>query len=93
MADDRDVHPIEKQLQEERAASLGRAGKRVEQALAELAAAGTPPPGDLIDEAATAVWYYLIVRESLRMYDHKAVLAIYGVPSFVLARVGVVKRT
>jgi len=28
-----------------------------------------------------------------KQHDHKAVLAIYGVPSFVLARVGVVKRT
>ena len=93
MTDDRDVHPIEKELQGERAASLGRAGKRVEEALAALAAAGSPPDGELVDEAATAVWYYLIVRESLRMFDHKAALAIYGVPSFVLARVGVVKRT
>lgn len=92
MAEDRDVHPIESQLQEERAASLGRAGRRVEAALAALEAAGAAPSEDLVDEAATAVWYYMIVRESLRMYDHKAALAVYRVPSFVLARVGVVKR-
>ena len=84
--------PIEAELQGERAAALGRAGRRVEEALAALAAAGERPAEPLIDEAATAVWYYMISRESLRMYDHKAALAIYGVPAYVLARVGVIKQ-
>lgn len=91
MADDRDEHPIERELQAERAASLGRAGKRVEDALAALVRGRDSAP-ELIDEAATAVWYYLITRESLRMYDHKAALAVYQVPGYVLARVGVVRR-
>ena len=93
MAEDRDeLHPIEKELQAERAAALGRAGKRVEDALAQLAQGSDSHP-DLIQEAATAVWYYMITRESLRMYDHKAALAIYQVPDYVLARVGVVRPT
>ena len=44
-----------------------------------------------LDEAATAAWFYMIVRESLRMYDHKAAFAIYRVPTRVIARVGVIK--
>lgn len=39
--------------------------------------------------AATAVWHYVIVRESMRMSDHAEV---YGVPKAVLAKVGVVRR-
>ena len=89
MADDRRdaLHPIEKELQGERAVALGEAGKRLERALAELGA-----DEDSLTEAATAVWYYMIVRESLRMYDHKAALAHYNVPNRVMARVGVIKR-
>ena len=84
---------IEKQLQEERAATLGKAGKEVETALREL---DTGVPGvsedELLDAAGTKVWYYLITRESCGMYDHKEALAIYGVPDRVIARVGVVRR-
>src|ERR1041385_6151347 len=85
MTDDREEHPIEKELQAERAAAHGRAGKRLEDALAALA--NNTRDLDLIDEAATAAWYYMITRESMRMYDHKAAFAIYGVPDYVLARV------
>jgi hypothetical protein len=38
------------------------------------------------------VWCYLIVRESLRMFDHKQALKVYGVPDRVMAKVGVVRR-
>lgn len=84
---------LEAELKNERAIALGRAGKKVEVTLAELA---TGVPGiaedELLDAAATAVWHYIIGRESLGMYDHKDALTIYGVPSRVMARVGVVRR-
>jgi len=80
---------IEKELEGERASSLGEAGKRLETALAAL---GESSDEELVHEAATAAWYYLIVRESLRMFDHKQALAIYGVPDRVMAKVGVVRR-
>jgi hypothetical protein len=84
---------IEAELREERAATLGKAGKAIEVALHELT---TGVPGltedELLDEAGTKVWYYLITRESCGMYDHKEALAIYGVPDRVLARVGVTRR-
>lgn len=84
---------VEQELQGERATGLGVAGKRIEAALAALAdPADLTPLDDRIDEAATAVWYYLIVRESLRFYDHEAAVALFGVPPHVMARVGVVKR-
>jgi hypothetical protein len=83
---------LEAELKNERASALGRAGKKVELALAELAS-GVPgiAEAELVDIAATAVWYYLIGREALGMYDHDEALKIYGVPDRVMARVGVVK--
>lgn len=87
------ISPIEQELQGERATALGLAGRRIEAALAALADAADPTPhDDKLDEAATAVWYYLIIRESLRFFDHQAALAHYGIPPQVIARVGVVKR-
>ena len=84
--------PIEAELQGERAFALGQAGKKVEATLAELAEnTKAALAEDLLDAAATAVWHYLIIRESLGMYDHPSALAIYGVPGKVLVRVGVVR--
>lgn len=84
--------PIEAELQGERAFALGQAGKKVEMALADLAVAKRMQLEDLLHDAATAVWHYLILRESLNMYDHTEALAIYGVPGPVLARVGVIRK-
>lgn len=85
--------PIEAELQGERAFALGEAGKKVERTLAELAAnANAKLAEDLLDDAATAVWYYLIVRESMGMFDHADALEIYDVPGRVLARVGAIRR-
>ena len=82
---------IEAELQEERAYALGLAGKKVEAAMADLERA--PDDEDLLDDAGTAVWHYLIVRESVHLFDHAEALAIYGIPGRVLARVGVIRRT
>jgi hypothetical protein len=83
---------LEAELENERAIALGRAGKKVEVALAELAS-GVPgiAEAELVDIAATAVWHYIIGREALRMYDHEDALKHFGVPARVMARVGVVK--
>lgn len=86
------MRAIEAELQEERAYALGLAGKKVEAALAELTAATPARVEDLLDEAGTAVWHYLIMRESLGLFDHKEVLALLGVPGRVLARVGIIRR-
>ena len=81
------VNVIEEQLQGERASSLGEAGKKLETALAAL-----DDSEDRLDEAANAVWEYMIVRESVHLFDHKQALAIFAVPPRVMARVGVIKR-
>ncbi len=87
-----DIDPmvaIEKELQAERASALGEAGRKLEKM---LAAFRENESDDTRDELATAVWHYLVLRESLAMFDHNAALAIYGVPDRVMARVGIYKR-
>jgi hypothetical protein len=83
------LNPIEEQLQAERASALGEAGRRLEAALMALSAAETE---DHLDEAATAAWYYMIVRESMHMFDHEHAFGIFNVPNHVIARVGVIKK-
>lgn len=85
----RTFEALERELEGERATALGEAGRKLEAALAELALGTTE---ERLDEAATAAWHYIILRESLRMYDHTAALEIYGVPPAVIARIGVMKK-
>ncbi|MDQ3370203.1 MAG: hypothetical protein M3680_32705 [Myxococcota bacterium] len=80
--DDDPMEAIEVELQGERAAARGEAGRRIDKALAAL-----DDTDDAIDELATAL------RESLHMYDHHEALAVYAIPSYVMARVGVIKRS
>jgi hypothetical protein len=80
---------IELELEGERASALGEAGRKLEAALAELALGETE---DRLDEAGMAAWQYIILRESVRMFDHEAALEVYRVPRSVLARIGVMKK-
>jgi hypothetical protein len=77
------MNAIDYQLRGERASALGEAGRALERAVAALA--GTD---ETLDVLATAVWHYMIVRESLGMHDHQAALDQFGVPRHVMARVG-----
>ncbi len=87
------IGAVEQELQGERASALGEAGRRIEATLAALEE-GTDARGIdvLLDEASTAVWYFIILRESLRWFDHEDALKAYGVPDRVKARIGVVKK-
>ena len=81
------INVIEEQLEGERASSLGEAGTKLEAALAALD--GTD---ERIEEAANAVWEYMIIRESVHLFGHDVALRYYNVPDRVMARVGVIKR-
>ena len=43
---------------------------------------------ELLHAAGTAVWHYMIARESLHMFDHRDALKHFDVPPRVMARVG-----
>ena len=86
------IAAIEHELQEERAYALGLAGKAVEAAMAAVTSASPQDLEQLLDDAGTAVWKYLILREALGLRDHKEVLEILAIPGRVLARVGIIRK-
>ena len=87
------VSIIDAELQQERGAALGAAGQRIEKALAALrefdGSGGDPadrPP--VLQEAATAVWYYFIQREACGIRDQRPAIEHYAIPREVLVRLG-----
>jgi hypothetical protein len=73
----------------EKAASLGRAGQRVEAALARLREAGESEERVvLLKAAAEAVHAYFIQRELCGLRRHDAAIREYDIPRAVLARLG-----
>lgn len=78
------------ELAEEMAISLGRAGRRAEQALARLREhQGTPEERVLLLKAAAeSVHAYFIQRELCGLRRHDDVIRDYAIPREVLARLG-----
>jgi hypothetical protein len=77
------------ELMEEQAYSLGRAGRKVEVALAALAEhSGGDGRAELVKAAADAVWGFLVQREVMGLRDRAAIVAHYGIPREVLVRIG-----
>jgi hypothetical protein len=85
---------LEYEIAEERASALGRLGRRLEAALAALAAC--PPTAtseptirdSLIEEAGYALWLFIVQRESCGLNDSTHAMQTYGVPGEVYARMG-----
>jgi hypothetical protein len=77
------------ELMEEQAQSMGRAGRKVEAALAALRDhPGGDGRGEVLKAAADAVWGFLVQREVMGLRDRAAVIAQYGIPREVLVRLG-----
>lgn len=89
------AHLLETELMIEKGASLGRAGRAVEAAIADLAAidAGTSkaPRQEAVDIAAALVWELLVQQEACGIRDQNMTYREYKVPADVRARVGAVK--
>ncbi len=88
---------LEYELASERADALGRNGRKVERALADLAAwrADDPDAGDrevLLESASQAVWAFFIQREICGLRNTREVIARYGIPGEVLSRLGAVRK-
>jgi hypothetical protein len=84
---------LEYEIAQERASALGRLGRRLEAALAALAAC--PPATSerairdrLVEEAGGALWLFIVQRESCGLNDSTHVMQDYGVPNEVYARMG-----
>lgn len=84
------LNPLDHEIAGEKAASLGRAGERVQSCLAALRASA-PDDGDrtaLVKSAAEAVYAYFIQRELCGLRRHQDVIRDYAIPGEVLARLG-----
>jgi hypothetical protein len=85
---------LEYEIAEERASALGRLGRRLEAALAALAAC--PPTAtsertirdSLVEEAGYALWLFIVQREACGLNDSTHVMQTYGVPNEIFARMG-----
>ena len=83
---------LEYEIAEERASALGRLGRRLEAALAALAAypltAERTIRDSLVAEAGYALWLFIVQREACGLNDSTHVIQTYGVPSEVYAHMG-----
>jgi hypothetical protein len=87
---ERGFDPLDYEVAAEKAASLGRSGRKVEETLALLRA----HDGDsqerivLLKDATEAVYAYFIQREVCGLRRHQDVIREYQIPNEVLARLG-----
>lgn len=96
MASDELHQSVESELREEKAAALGRVTRRLEAALAALAAADQAVAAIAPDdparpelaaarqharrEAARWLWYVRVQRECIGLVDHDQLMELYRVP-------------
>lgn len=86
------LNVLEYELMAERADALGRAGQRVEAALERLRHAAEDDRDDLTDAAAAEVYGMFIQREMCGLRNGRDVIARYGIPGAVIARLGVSRQ-
>lgn len=81
---------LQHELNAEIAASLGRAGRAMEEALKRLnAMQNSDPDRDaLVSHAAHLAWAFFVQRDVIGLRDQQQVIAHYAIPGEVLARVG-----
>jgi len=74
----------------ERARTLGRAGERLERAIAalDLQDQDGDSDADAIWDAADAAFCYIVQREVMGLRDSESALSFYGVPLAVRQRIG-----
>lgn len=104
---DESSHPLGHEIAQEAASNLGRLGRALERALADLrafderrraveAASTADARADararqaLVKRAATALWHYVVQRESIGLRDTERMMRDYAVPADVRHRMGIV---
>ncbi len=97
---DNPLRALEHEIAQEKAAALGRLGRRLEKTLAALAAfdaagaasvmgaADRAERNALVDEAGVALWLLVVQREACGLRGSAGVVRDYGVPRDVVARMG-----
>lgn len=83
---------LEYEIAQERASALGRLGRRLEDALAALAACPRTAASDggardnLVEQAGYALWLFVVQREACGFNDNAQMMQDYGVPKEVHIR-------
>lgn len=94
---ERKLAGVQSEIVQEKAASLARAGARLEAAIEQLEALDSAPPGahgvtqprdELVAAAGEALWYYVVQREACGLRDVDVVLREFRVPREVYLRMG-----
>jgi hypothetical protein len=91
------VNTFELELMQEKAATLGRLTGALEAALAEYRSAEAAAEALqrrqlLLDNAAEALWHFVVQREACGLRNTEAVLREYRVPAAIRARMGAMRR-
>lgn len=92
------VASVQAEIAQEKATSLGRAARRLTDAIARLDAfdaSGRGGPNErsrLVALAGEALWYYVVQREACGLRDVEMVLREFGVPREVYLRMGRASR-
>lgn len=90
---DTGVSAFESELLAEKAAALGRAGRKLEQCLAAFRSHHDSARREgLLFAAAEAAYNYIIQRELCGQADHRAIVEDYQIPREVMVRVGARRR-
>ena len=94
---------LDYEIAQEKASALGRLGRRLEAALANLHAFDEATSTKtrqtrhkrraLIDEAGHALWLFVVQREAIGLRDTRGLLRDYRVPSEVFNRMGAAPGT
>ena len=91
---------LEYEIAQEKASALGRLGRRLESALAALAACPPPAPSErnsaerkiLLAQAGYALWLFAVQREACGLSADAQLMQDYAVPREVIARMGPLPR-
>lgn len=81
---------FKREIAGEAAGNLGRAGRKVEAALAALQEAHPDERPALLKAAADAVYNFLVQRELNGLTNEEETIRLYAIPREVLKRVGIV---
>jgi hypothetical protein len=87
------LNVLEYEMMSERADALGRVGQKAEAALARLSESQAEDKEDLLDAAAREVYAMFIQREICGLRNGREVIARYGIPGAVIARLGVTRKS
>jgi len=85
---------LDYEIAQEKASALGRLGRRLEGALAALAACPRTAGCDrkiresLVEQAAYSLWLFVVQREACGLNNSADVMRNYGVPKEVYVRMG-----